>query len=161
MKSRIILVVALCATCLTLLVGCSSNSTQSNDPQTQNRQYMASVSQIMDDINTQMEDFSKAIKDGEVISLSSQLNTVSSRIDDLKALSVPDAMKDIHTSYVKGAEELKAALDGYVELYQDVKAPASGSFDYSTYSSRLAEIQQHYSAGVEALQDADKKASEA
>lgn len=80
----------------------------------------------MNDINTQMEDFSDAIKDGEIISLSSQLNTVSSKIDDLKALKVPDAMKDIHSSYVKGAEELKAALDGYVSLYQDIKAPASG-----------------------------------
>ena len=161
MKSRIILALALCVTCLTLLVGCSSSTTQSDDPQTQNRQYMASVSQIMDDINTQMKDFSTAIKGGEVISLSSQLNTVSSRIDDLKALKVPDAMKDIHASYVKGAEELKAALDAYVSLYQDVKAPASGSFDYATYSSRLDEVQQHYNAGVEALQDADKKASEA
>lgn len=161
MKSRIILALTLCVTCLTLLVGCSSNSAQSDDPQTQNRQYMASVSQIMNDINTQMEDFSDAIKDGEIISLSSQLNTVSSKIDDLKALKVPDAMKDIHSSYVKGAEELKAALDGYVSLYQDIKAPASGSFDYSTYTSRLDEVQKHYDAGVEALKDADKKASEA
>lgn len=161
MKSRIILALTLCVTCLTLLVGCSSNSAQSDDPQTQNRQYMASVSQIMNDINTQMEDFSDAIKDGEIISLSSQLNTVSSKIDDLKALKVPDAMKDIHSSYVKGAEELKAALDGYVSLYQDIKAPASGSFDYSTYASRLDEVQKHYDAGVEALKDADKKASEA
>lgn len=161
MKSRIILALTLCVTCLTLLVGCSSNSAQSDDPQTQNRQYMASVSQIMNDINTQMEDFSDAIKDGEIISLSSQLNTVSSKIDDLKALKVPDAMKDIHSSYVEGAEELKAALDGYVSLYQDIKAPASGSFDYSTYASRLDEVQKHYDAGVEALKDADKKASEA
>lgn len=161
MKARIILALTLCVTCLTLLVGCSSNSTQSDDPQTLNRQYMASVNQIMTDINTQMEKFSTSVKGGEVISLSSELNTVSSRIDDLKALSVPDAMKDIHNQYVKGAEELKTALEGYVTLYQDVKAPASGSFDYSTYATRLNEIQKHYDAGVEALKDADKKASEA
>lgn len=161
MKSRIFLAIALCMTCVTLLVGCSSNAGQSDDPQTQNRQYMASVSQIMDDINNQMTDFSAAIKDGEVISLSSQLNSVSNSVESLKSLTVPDAMKDIQSSYVSGAEELQTALDDYVKLYQDVKAPASGSFDYSTYSSRLAEVQQHYTAGVEALQAADKKASEA
>ncbi len=161
MKKRILIAITLCATCLVLLVGCASSATPADDEQTKNRQYMASVNQIMEKIDTQMVDFSTAVKGGEVISLSSQLTSVSENVDALKALTVPDAMKDTHALYVKGAEELQTTLKLYVQLYQDVAAPASGSFDYSTYASRLDEVKVHYDAGIQALKDADTKVSEA
>lgn len=159
-KARILVIALFCVACLGALVGCSGND-PAQDAQTQNRQYMSSVNTIMETLGTNMEDFSTAVKDGEVVSLDSQLDAVNKCVDDLNALTVPDAMKDIQTSYVNGATELQTALQDYVQLYEDVKAPQSGSFDYSTYDQRLADIQSHYDAGIAALQDADSKAQAA
>lgn len=160
-KARIALLAILCALCLTALVGCSSTSDAEADAQTQNRQYMSSVNSIMETLNTNMEEFATAVKEGEVVSLSAQLSAVDQCVEDLNNLEVPDAMSEIHASYVTGATELQTALAAYVDLYEDVSAPASGSYDYSDYDSRLADIQSHYDAGIAALQDADTKASEA
>lgn len=161
-SSRLLGVVAAFALMAALLLsGCASNTTQANDPQTLNRQYMANVNQIMDEIDAQMTEFSTIIKDGEVVSLSTQLANINNSVDKLKALSVPDAMKDIQSEYLKGTEELQAAFAAYVDLYEDVKAPENGSFDFATYGDRLNEVRTHYEAGIEALESADQKASEA
>lgn len=152
---------AACIACALVLTGCASGTTQANDPQTLNRQYMANVNQIMDEIDAQMTEFSTVIKDGEVVSLSTQLANINNSVDKLKALSVPDDMKDIQSDYVKGVEELQTAFASYVALYEDVKAPDNGKFDYATYGSRLDEVRSHYEAGIEALQNADQKASDA
>ncbi len=160
LKSRVLLVLAMCVMCATVLAGCSANNAES-EAQTQNRQYMTSVNQVMEDLSANMEEFTTAVQDGEVIALSSQLDSVTDAVEQLKALSVPDVMKDIHAQYVAGAEELQTALQLYVQLYEDVQAPASGSFDYGTYADRLAEVQSHYDAGIAALQDADTKVSQA
>lgn len=159
-KARIIVVAMLCIACLGALVGCSGNTAE-QDTQTQNRQYMSSVNTIMDTLNTNMEEFATAVKDGEVVSLDAQLEAVNTCVDDLNAITPPEAMTDIHKSYVTGATEMQTALAAYVQLYEDVNAPQSGSFDYSTYDSRLADIQSHYDAGIAAFQDADSKAQSA
>lgn len=159
-KARIILVAMLCFACLGALAGCTGNDAEQN-AQTQNRQYMSSVNTIMDTLNTNMEDFAAAVKDGEIVSLDTQLEAVKTCVDDLNAITPPDAMKDIHASYVTGATEMQTALTDYVQLYEDVTAPKNGSFDYSTYDSRLSEIQSHYDAGIKAFQDADSKAQSA
>lgn len=143
-----------------LLAGCAPQNA-SHENQAKNRQYMSSVNTIMETFDSNMDGFATAVKDGEVLSLTAQLSSVSAAVDELKALDVPQDMTDIQASYVKGAEELQTALSKYVELYQDVKVPEGGSFDYATYNDRLAEIQKHYSDGVAALQDADTKATEA
>lgn len=159
-KARIIVVAMLCIACLGALVGCSGNTAE-QDAQTQNRQYMSSVNTIMDTLNTNMEEFATAVKDGEVVSLDAQLEAVNTCVDDLNAITPPEAMTDIHKSYVTGATEMQTALAAYVQLYEDANAPQSGSFDYSTYDSRLADIQSHYDAGIAAFQDADSKAQSA
>ena len=159
-KARIIVVEMHCIACLGALVGCSGNTAE-QDAQTQNRQYMSSVNNIMDTLNTNMEEFATAVKDGEVVSLDAQLEAVNTCVDDLNAITPPEAMTDIHKSYVTGATEMQTALAAYVQLYEDVNAPQSGSFDYSTYDSRLADIQSHYDAGIAAFQDADSKAQSA
>ena len=83
--------------CALLLSGCASNAQQANDPQTLNRQYMANVNQIMDEIDAQMTEFSTIVKEGEVVSLGTQLAAINNSVDKLKALSVPDEMKDIQS----------------------------------------------------------------
>jgi cytochrome c556 len=147
--------------CALTLSGCASGVTQSDDAQTQNRQYMANVNQIMEEIDAQMTEFSAVIKEGEVVSLGTQLANINNSVDKLKALSVPDAMKDIQADYLTGTEELQEAFAAYVDLYEDVKAPENGKFDYSTYNDRLSEVRSHYEAGIEALQSADQKAADA
>lgn len=160
-KARFLVIAAFCLACLGALAGCASSNDQT-DAQTQNRQYMSSVNTIMETLNSDMTEFSDAVKDGEVVSLSAQLSSVDQCVSDLEGLDVPDAMGDIQSSYVNGAKELQTALSSYVQLYEDVKAPASGSAPSNAdYDSRMADIQSHYDAGIKALQDADSKAQSA
>lgn len=159
-KLRFLVITALCVVCMGVLAGCVSDNSQA-DAQTKNRQYMSSVNTIMETLDTNMESFATAVKDDEVVSLSSQLSAVDQCVSDLEALQVPDAMADIQSQYVNGAKELQTALSSYVQLYEDVKAPQSGTYDYSDYDSRMADIQSHYNAGIQALQDADSKVQSA
>lgn len=152
---------AIVLACALMLSGCASNAQQANDPQTLNRQYMANVNQIMDEIDAQMTEFSTIVKEGEVVSLSTQLAAINNSVDKLKALSVPDAMKDIQSDYLKGTEELQIAFAAYVDLYEDVKAPENGTFDFATYGDRLNDVKSHYEAGIQALESADQKAADA
>ena len=152
---------AIVLACALMLSGCASNAQQANDPQTLNRQYMANVNQIMDEIDAQMTAFSTIVKEGEVVSLSTQLAAINNSVDKLKALSVPDAMKDIQSDYLKGTEELQTAFAAYVDLYEDVKAPENGTFDFATYGDRLNDVKSHYEAGIQALESADQKAADA
>ena len=145
--------------CALLLSGCASNAQQANDPQTLNRQYMANVNQIMDESDAQMTEFSTIVK--EVVSLSTQLAAINNSVDKLKALSVPDEMKDIQSDYLKGTEELQTAFAAYVGLYENVKAPENGTFDFATYGDRLNDVKSHYEAGIQALESADQKAADA
>ena len=152
---------AIVLACALMLSGCASNAQQANDPQTLNRQYMANVNQIMDEIDAQMTEFSTIVKEGEVVSLSTQLAAINNSVDKLKALSVPDEMKDIQSEYLKGTEELQTAFAAYVDLYEDVKAPENGTFDFATYGDRLNDVKSHYEAGIQALESADQKAADA
>ena len=152
---------AIVLACALMLSGCASNAQQANAPQTLNRQYMANVNQIMDEIDAQMTEFSTIVKEGEVVSLSTQLAAINNSVDKLKALSVPDEMKDIQSDYLKGTEELQTAFAAYVDLYEDVKAPENGTFDFATYGDRLNDVKSHYEAGIQALESADQKAADA
>ena len=152
---------AIVLACALMLSGCASNAQQANDPQTLNRQYMANVNQIMDEIDAQMTEFSTIVKEGEVVSLSTQLAAINNSVDKLKALSVPDEMKDIQSDYLKGTEELQTAFAAYVDLYEDVKAPENGTFDFATYGDRFNDVKSHYEAGIQALESADQKAADA
>ena len=75
---------AIVLACALMLSGCASNAQQANDPQTLNRQYMANVNQIMDEIDAQMTEFSTIVKEGEVVSLSTQLAAINNSVDKLK-----------------------------------------------------------------------------
>jgi hypothetical protein len=158
-KVRIILAVTACIACLALLTGCMAPNAETD--QDKNRKYMAAVNETMATMEDGLAEFDEAVKSGEVVTLSNDLSVVDEAVADLKAMEVPEAMKGAHESYVKGAEEMQTALKLYVQLYEDVKAPAEGDFDYGTYSDRLKEVQDHYDTAVSELEKADKLVSEA
>ena len=107
--------------CALLLSGCASNAQQANDPQTLNRQYMANVNQIMDEIDAQMTEFSTIVKEGEVVSLGTQLAAINNSVDKLKALSVPDEMKDIQSDYLKGSKQLSQLMSISMKMLRHLK----------------------------------------
>ena len=153
---------AIVLACALLLSGCASNAQQANDPQTLNRQYMANVNQIMDEIDA----FNKAhvnpyceATDGHFL-LHAQVG-IDSDMGISPGTRIPNEMKDIQSDYLKGTEELQTAFAAYVDLYEDVKAPENGTFDFATYGDRLNDVKCHYEAGIQALESADQRAADA
>ena len=96
-RIRVVFVALMVALAAGLLAGCTPQNA-SHENQAKNRQYMSSVNTIMETFNSGMDDFATAVKDGEVLSLTAQLSVVSTAVDSLKALDVPQDMTDIQAS---------------------------------------------------------------
>lgn len=165
MKSSSIrkIVVALCAGALLVaaLAGCSSQNTAANQQQSDNRQYMTQVNQVMDDLSAKLTGFTDAVARKDVVSMRTQADNAFKSIDELNKLTVPDELKDIQQDYVDGATELKDALNSYINLYTEIdSATEAQPFDWTTYDKRLSDIKQKYDDGIAKLQDGDNKASE-
>ena len=142
------------------LAGCTQQSSAQNDQQNENRQYMTQVNQKMEDLNTRLTSFTDAVSRGDVVTMRTQADNAYKTIDDLSNLDAPDALKDVKTGYVDGCNELKSALDSYIALYTDIEnATDAHPFDYSTYDSRLADIQNAYNDGIDKLKAADDAAA--
>ena len=58
--------------------------------------------------------------------------------------------------YTDGTKKMRDALDAYINLYTELEA---GSFDQSTYSKRIADVQKLYDEGVETLKKGDEAAA--
>lgn len=154
---------ALCVSVMviTAVVGCTSRDTTANDQQTENRQYMMEVNQVMEDLQSRLEGFTDAVSRGDVVSMRTQADNAYRAIDDLNNLTVPDDLKDIQQEYVDGANQLKDALNSYIDLYTEIESATDDQpFDWSTYDQRIADIQQAYDDGVGKLQSGDNKAAE-
>ena len=142
------------------LSGCMAQNT-ANPEQTANRQYMSQVNQTMEDLKSRLEGFNQAVSNDDLVGMKTQADNAFKAIDDLNALEPPEELKDIQTAYVDGCNDLKEALSGYVDLFTEIEnATEEEPFDYSTYDSRLKEIQDTYSSGIEHLEEADAKANE-
>ncbi len=160
---------ALCAACvfalsLVVLGGCTAamqnSSTQANDQQTANRQYMTQVNQKMESLSSRLDGFSDAVSRGDLVTMRTQADNAFKVIDDLSDIDVPSDLKDIQQEYVDGCNDLKAALNAYIDLYSDIEnATESQPFDYATYDERLKAIQDQYDAGIDKLKSGDEKAA--
>ena len=77
---------------------------------------------------------------------------------------VNQVMDDLETSlasFTDGTAQLREALSSYVALYTEISSATDAQpFDWSTYDARLAEIQESYDAGIDALEAGDKAAAE-
>lgn len=156
-------VVAVCAGVLMVaaLGGCAQQDTAATQQQSENRQYMTQVNQSMDDLKTRLESFTDAVSRGDVVGMRTQADNAFKAIDDLSNIDVPDALKDIQAEYVDGSNDLKDALNSYIELYTEIdSATEDQPFDYSTYDQRIQDIKKQYDEGIGKLQSGDNKATE-
>lgn len=162
-RSKLIRVLAVAfagVMCAFMLSGCMANNA-ANTQQADNRQYMAKVNQSMDDLQTRLDGFNDAVSRTDLVGMRTQADNAYKAIDDLAALTPPDALKDIQTSYVDGCNDIKDALNLYIDLYTEIEnATEEQPFDYATYDSRLKEIQDKYDSGITKLGDGDTKAAE-
>ena len=156
-------VVAVCAGVLMVaaLGGCAQQDTAATQQQSENRQYMTQVNQSMDDLKTRLESFTDAVSRGDVVGMRTQADNAFKAIDDLNNIDVPDALKDIQAEYVDGSNDLKDALNSYIELYTEIdSATEDQPFDYSTYDQRIQDIKKLYDDCHGKLQSGHNKATQ-
>ncbi len=152
--------------CLTVALGlvfagCSEENAEEVDQQTLNREYMASVNQLMGDLQTQLEDFSSAVAQGDVVTMRTQADQAFKYLDDLEALEVPEGLTLVHQDYVDGAVALESALTAYMDLFTQIEtATEAQPFDWTQFDSRVAEIQGLYDEGIEKFEAGDNAAAE-
>lgn len=165
-KSKIsFLVAAVC--CLGFvfaLTGCMGAAEETVDEQALNREYMSQVNIIMDDLDATLTDFTEAVSNNDIVGMKSRSEAVSKAIDTLEKLEAPEALKEVHSDYVSGCQDLKAAFDDYIDLYAEVDAAEEdGTLDDAarkSYDDDIEKINKKYQSGIDHLESADKKASE-
>lgn len=148
------------AAALAVLTGCSQTGTAANQQQGENRQYMSQVNQVMDDLETQLSGFTDAVSRDDVVGMQTQAQNALATLDDLESIEAPESLADVHQNYMEGAASLREALSDYVALYTEISsAGESQPFDWATYETRLAEIQEKYDAGIEKMSAGDELAA--
>lgn len=158
---------SLCALACALLLalfafGCTMpQTTDAQSTANSSRQYMTDVNQMVEKLSTQLDAFQDAVSREDAVTMRTQADNAFQILDQMAALEAPEELNDLKQSYTKGADQLKDALNQYIDLYTEIaSANASHPFDYATYQDRLNSIQDKYNEGVQTLEDADKSATE-
>ncbi len=142
------------------LAGCAGQ-TAANQQEDVNRQYLSQVNQVMDDLETSLGSFTDAVSRNDVVGMQTQADNALAKLDSLADIEAPEDMADVQQSYQDGTSQLREALSGYVALYTEISSATDAQpFDWSTYDARLAEIQEKYDAGIDALAAGDEAAAE-
>ena len=142
------------------LAGCTGQ-TAGSEQQDVNRQYLSQVNQVMDDLETSLASFTDAGSRNDVVGMQTQAENALSKLDSLDSIEAPEELSEVQQSYQDGTSQLREALNGYVALYTEISSATDAQpFDWSTYDARLAEIQEKYDAGIDALEAGDKAAAE-
>lgn len=142
------------------LAGCTGQ-TAADQQQDANRQYLSQVNQVMDDLETALASFTDAVSRNDVVGMQTQADNALAKLDSLGSIEAPDELADVQQSYQDGTSQLRDALSSYVALYTEISSATDAQpFDWSTYDARLAEIQEKYDAGIDALEAGDKAAAE-
>ena len=115
----------------------------------------------MDDLETALASFTDAVSRNDVVGMQTQADNALAKLDSLGSIEAPDELADVQQSYQDGTSQLRDALSSYVALYTEISSATDAQpFDWSTYDARLAEIQEKYDAGIDALEAGDKAAAE-
>ena len=155
MKTRGILIALLTvALCLAAVTGCAPED-QQKDGAAQNRAYLSQMNTAMMQLNADLEPFTAAVAANDVVTMEQAAASVYRDIDAVKAIKPSETMKDIHTEYCAGCDDLKQALQSYVALYKDAE-----DTDTKDINEAVAAIQAQYDSGIAHLQAADKKVTE-
>lgn len=127
------------------------------DERAANRDYLASVNRVISALTTDLERFSEAVSQRDVVGMNAQADSASRSIDELLRLEPPSGLVDVHTEHAKGCRELRDALDAYRALFAEIDAATEARpFDFSTYEPRVSNIQKAYEKGISHLEKADQ-----
>lgn len=172
-KKALFVPVAICAFVLALLLsGCTApqaaNDAEGEDTPMTSSQYMAEVNQTVEELNERLQSFNEAVSRQDPITMRTQADNAFAVLDKLAAIEAPEDIKDLRDQYIKGCDQLKDALNAYIDLYSEMtsaKAKAESSryndpFDASAYSGRIEQIQKLYNDGIQTLEDADNSAKD-
>lgn len=144
-----------------MLAGCTAPQSTVTDEQKANREYMSEVNQKVSSLNDALSDFNDAVSREDVVNMKTTAANAGKVLDDLAAIEAPDDLADIQTNYVDGTKALESALNSYVDLYTEIDSATDASpFDWSSYDSRIAAIQQQYDQGVASLKAGDEAAAD-
>ena len=163
--SRIVVVGALCVMMLGLC-SCMGTMQQSEAQQTQaqSRQYMAHMNSSARELQKCMDGFSSAVANNDIAALNKAFEQAQGIVDELAAIEAPSVLSEVHAKYSEGAQHLQTALKSYIECYAAMQDSAAtdetGQGDASLVNLQMKAIQQEYSAGIRALREADRIASE-
>jgi hypothetical protein len=116
---------------------------------------MSQANSAMMQLDADLEPFTAAVAAEDVVTMEQAASSVYRDIDAFKAITAPDAMKDIHAEYSAGCEDLKQALQAYIALYSD-----ASDMDVKDLNEGLASVQALYDSGIAHLKAADGKATQ-
>lgn len=153
-KRNILATMAAAALCLALVAGCAP-AEQQEDAAALNRAYMSQANTASMQLNADLAPFTAAVAADDVVTMEQAAANVYRDIDAIEDIKAPDAMKDIHKEYSAGCEDLKGALQDYIEVYKD-----AADSDVSELNEALAAVQERYDSGIAHLQAADKMVTE-
>lgn len=157
-----VLIAGLCSAVMgvSLLGGCAGTNAALDDETAKNRQFMASVNQVMVDIQSSLDGFNDAVGAGDVVAMKTQLDNTADCLDALGKIEAPAGLGDIKQDYVDGTTALQNALGDYITLYSEIaSATESAPFDWNAYGDRVAEINTSYQDGIAKLQAGDEAAA--
>lgn len=165
LKRAAVAFIAAAFACSLALTGCSQQLAQQSSAEEESgptsRSFMADMNEAADDLSEKMQAFTDAVAREDLVSMKVQADAAFAVIDQMGQIEAPDEVSDLKQRYVDGCTQLKEALSGYIDLYSEIDAATTRNpFDYDGYADRLAQIQSQYDAGVQALEDADKAATE-
>ena len=147
----------------------AANQGSAEDQAMTSSEYMAEVNQVVEKLSERLQSFDDAVSRQDPITMRTQADSAFAVLDELAAIEAPDDVKDLRDQYIKGCDQLKDALNSYIDLYSDMsaaKALASSSsrnapsFNASNYTDRIKEIQSKYDEGIKTLEDADSSAKD-
>ncbi|NPD30806.1 hypothetical protein HLV37_02790 [Eggerthellaceae bacterium zg-1084] len=166
-RSMIKVAGALCSALMVgvLATGCTLSgpeaaSTPEQRAQKDNRAYMSQLNDALSGMRDGLGAFTQAVSRNDVVSMRTQADRALASIDKVSSLEAPEALTEVHGTYVSGLEKLKGALSDYVTLYTDMKAAIDqGTFDANAFAAKVGEVQSAYDEGMELLKKADEQAA--
>lgn len=151
---KLLAVIATFILCIACIAGCDASPDDADAP-AKNRAYMSQANTAMMQLNKDLDPFSEAVAAGDIVSMERAATAASRDIDAFMAIEPPETMKDIHAEYCAGCDELRQALQAYVQLYRE-----ADDLDEAAFNERVYVIQAQYNSGIDHLTKGDKLVTE-